>query len=113
MPPSPIPTDAQKLVLESVDPIVLKQELQNAYERIRQQELEIKKLKFEVEMEQGHVNILRHDNQMLRQMTVDMVVICSSMMLNSLLKLYMIYLIYSFYSMHRLNKRKNIFRINY
>ncbi|CAG8435495.1 8457_t:CDS:10 [Funneliformis caledonium] len=70
--PSPIPTDAQKLAMESEDPIVLKQELQNAYERIRQQELEIKKLKFEVEMEQGHVNILRHDNQMLRQITVDM-----------------------------------------
>ncbi|CAG8812683.1 20706_t:CDS:2, partial [Racocetra persica] len=47
-------------------------ELQSAYERIRQQELDIKNLKFELEMEQGHVNILRHDNQMLRQMTVDM-----------------------------------------
>ena len=84
MPPSSTLTDAQKLVLESVDPTVLKQELLNAYERIRQQELEIKKLKFEVEMEQGHVNILRHDNQMLRQTTVDMVVICSGMMFNSL-----------------------------
>jgi hypothetical protein len=73
VPPSPVPTDAQKLALESEDPMVLKQELQNAYERIRQQELDIKKLKFEVEMEQGHVNILRHDNQMLRRMTVDMV----------------------------------------
>ncbi|GBB84687.1 hypothetical protein RclHR1_11270002 [Rhizophagus clarus] len=72
VPPSPISTDTQKLALESEDPIVLKQELQNAYERIRQQELDIKKLKFEVEMEQGHVNILRHDNQMLRRMTVDM-----------------------------------------
>ena len=73
VPPSPDPTDAQKLALESEDPIVLKRELQNAYERIRQQELDTKKLKFEVEMEQGHVNILRHDNQMLRRMTVDMV----------------------------------------
>ena len=73
MPPSPDPTDAQKLALESEDPIVLKRELQNAFERTRQQELDIKKLKFEVEMEQGHVNILRHDNQMLRRMTVDMV----------------------------------------
>ncbi|CAG8742477.1 13282_t:CDS:2, partial [Cetraspora pellucida] len=66
------PADLQQLALKSQDPTVLRQELQNAYERIRQQELDIKKLKFELEMEQGHVNILRHDNQMLRQMTVDM-----------------------------------------
>ncbi|CAG8546792.1 31592_t:CDS:2 [Gigaspora margarita] len=69
---SPSPSDSQQSVLNFQDPIILRQELQNAYERVRQQELDIKKLKFELEMEQGHVNILRHDNQMLRQMTVDM-----------------------------------------
>ncbi|CAG8529272.1 8166_t:CDS:2 [Paraglomus occultum] len=55
-----------------VDPQLLKEELNKANEKIRQQESELKKLKFEIEMEKGHVNILRHDNQMLRQMTVDM-----------------------------------------
>ncbi|ORX58713.1 hypothetical protein DM01DRAFT_1381388 [Hesseltinella vesiculosa] len=32
----------------------------------------IKKLEFDIEMEQGHVNILRHDNQSLKQLTVNM-----------------------------------------
>jgi len=46
--------------------------LQNALAKLAVQETELKKLKFQLEMEQGHVNILRHDNQMLRQMTVNM-----------------------------------------
>ncbi|RUS20810.1 hypothetical protein BC938DRAFT_475499 [Jimgerdemannia flammicorona] len=54
------------------DPDVLRAELQAALLRIAEQDTQLKKLKFELEMEQGHVNILRHDNQMLRQMTVDM-----------------------------------------
>lgn len=32
----------------------------------------IKKLKFELEMERGQVNILRHDNKLLKKLTVDM-----------------------------------------
>ena len=51
----------------------LKEEIKKIHETCVSQEARIKKLEFELEMEQGHVNILRHDNQMLRQMTVDMV----------------------------------------
>lgn len=66
--------DSQKSILNSQDPALLKKELEKAFEIVRQQELEVKKLKFELEMERGHVNILRHDNQMLRQKTVNMVI---------------------------------------
>ncbi|KAJ3046934.1 hypothetical protein HK097_000387, partial [Rhizophlyctis rosea] len=41
-------------------------------ERVDTQEALIKKLKFELEMECGHVNILRADNQALRQLTVNL-----------------------------------------
>lgn len=51
----------------------LKSQVKKLHETCVQQEARIKKLEFDLEMEQGHVNILRHDNQMLRQMTVDMV----------------------------------------
>ncbi|OZJ03618.1 hypothetical protein BZG36_03719 [Bifiguratus adelaidae] len=40
--------------------------------QLKQQEESLKKLKFELEMEQGHVNILRHENQILRQSAVNM-----------------------------------------
>ncbi|KAG0172269.1 hypothetical protein DFQ28_006742 [Apophysomyces sp. BC1034] len=50
----------------------LRAETKKLHEKYVAQEARIKKLEFELEMEQGHVNILRHDNQMLRQMTVDM-----------------------------------------
>ncbi|KAI9313501.1 hypothetical protein BX666DRAFT_1977081 [Dichotomocladium elegans] len=50
----------------------LKAEVRALHEICMKQEACIKKLEFDLEMEQGHVNILRHDNQMLRQMTVDM-----------------------------------------
>ncbi|KAI9469711.1 MAG: hypothetical protein EXX96DRAFT_587172 [Benjaminiella poitrasii] len=50
----------------------LRNEIKNLYEKCRQQEAEIKKLEFELEMEQGHVKILKHDNKMLRQMAVEM-----------------------------------------
>lgn len=51
----------------------LRNETKKLHEKCIQQAARIKKLEFDLEMEQGHVNILRHDNQMLRQMTVDMV----------------------------------------
>jgi hypothetical protein len=60
-------------VIESNDIELLRRQLTKASETIKSQQAVIKKLNFELEMEQGHVNILRHDNQMLRQMTVDMV----------------------------------------
>ncbi|KAI7907247.1 uncharacterized protein BX663DRAFT_495306 [Cokeromyces recurvatus] len=50
----------------------LRKEIKHLYEKCRQQETEIKKLEFELEMEQGHVKILKHDNKMLRQMAVEM-----------------------------------------
>ncbi|KAL1930255.1 hypothetical protein VTP01DRAFT_1409 [Rhizomucor pusillus] len=50
----------------------LRNETKKLHEKCIQQAARIKKLEFDLEMEQGHVNILRHDNQMLRQMTVDM-----------------------------------------
>lgn len=59
-------------VIESNDIELLRRQLTKASETIKSQQVVIKKLNFELEMEQGHVNILRHDNQMLRQMTVDM-----------------------------------------
>lgn len=43
------------------------------HEKYVQQQAQIKKLEFELEMEQGHVKILKHDNKLLKQMTVDMV----------------------------------------
>lgn len=51
----------------------LRSEVKKLHEKYVQQEAQIKKLEFELEMEQGHVKILRHDNKLLRQMTVDMV----------------------------------------
>lgn len=60
-------------LLEIQDMDELKAQVKKLHETCLQQEARIKKLEFDLEMEQGHVNILRHDNQMLRQMTVDMV----------------------------------------
>ncbi|KAH8553268.1 hypothetical protein BGW37DRAFT_518233 [Umbelopsis sp. PMI_123] len=67
---SSIPPSDQ--VIESNDIELLRRQLTKASETIKGQQAVIKKLNFELEMEQGHVNILRHDNQMLRQTTVDM-----------------------------------------
>lgn len=50
----------------------LRAEVKKLHEKWVQQETRIKKLEFELEMEQGHVKILKHDNKTLRQMTVDM-----------------------------------------
>lgn len=59
-------------LLATEDPQQLKKTVQQLFEQRRQQLLQIKKLEFEMEMEQGHVNILRHDNQTLKQLTVNM-----------------------------------------
>jgi hypothetical protein len=66
-----IPPTEQSIASDDIE--LLRQQLTQASDTIKNQEAVIKKLNFELEMEQGHVNILRHDNQMLRQMTVDMV----------------------------------------
>ncbi|CAO3640995.1 unnamed protein product [Mucor hiemalis] len=50
----------------------LRAEVKKLHEKWVQQETRIKKLEFELEMEQGHVKILKHDNKALRQMAVDM-----------------------------------------
>ncbi|KAI7866452.1 hypothetical protein BDF14DRAFT_1743653 [Spinellus fusiger] len=60
------------LLMSIQDLDLLKEETQKLHRTCVAQEARIKKLEFELEMEQGHVNILRHDNQLLRQMTVDM-----------------------------------------
>ncbi|CAM0136299.1 unnamed protein product [Umbelopsis sp. WA50703] len=56
-------------IIDSDNVELLRKKIREAAETIRNQEAIIKKKSFELEMEQGHVNILRHDNQMLRQMT--------------------------------------------
>ncbi|KAL1920934.1 uncharacterized protein VTP21DRAFT_11569 [Calcarisporiella thermophila] len=67
-----ITSEEIKALMKSNDIEEIKAKLRQAYQCLQDQELAIKKLRFELEMEVGHVNILRHDNQMLRQMTVDM-----------------------------------------
>jgi hypothetical protein len=51
----------------------LRGEVKKLHKKVLQQVAQIKRLEFELEMEQGHVKILKHDNKLLRQMTVDMV----------------------------------------
>ncbi len=58
---------------ESSDPQDLKRALAAAIERQKEQEATIKKLRHEVDVERGHATILRHDNQVLRQMKANMV----------------------------------------
>ncbi|KAI8969156.1 hypothetical protein BDF20DRAFT_147541 [Mycotypha africana] len=50
----------------------LRQQIKAFHDKCVEQENKIKSLEFELEMEQGHVKILKHDNKLLRQMTVDM-----------------------------------------
>jgi len=50
----------------------LRQEAKKLCDQYYQQSLYIKKLEFDLEMEQGHTNILRHDNQALKKTAVDM-----------------------------------------
>ncbi|CEP17396.1 hypothetical protein [Parasitella parasitica] len=58
------------LAIESLSK--LRDQVKRLHEKCAQQQIHIKKLEFELEMEQGHVKILKHDNKLLRQMTVDM-----------------------------------------
>lgn len=53
----------------------LKDKLKKLHKKWTEQEARTKKLEFELEMEKGHVKILRHDNKALKQMAVDMVII--------------------------------------
>ena len=55
------------------DPESLRRALAEAIEKQKQQEAVIKKLRHEVDVERGHATILRHDNQVLRQMKANMV----------------------------------------
>ncbi|CAO3649169.1 unnamed protein product [Mucor fragilis] len=67
----------------------LRQEVSKLYHQYHQQALHIKKLAFDLEMEQGHTNILRHDNQALKKTAVDMSILTEQeeeFMSNKLLK---------------------------
>ncbi|GAA5816007.1 hypothetical protein MFLAVUS_009528 [Mucor flavus] len=68
------PEDANDLEeLMAIDNLdQLRAEVKKLHEKYVEQQAQIKKLEFELEMEQGHVKILRHDNKLLKQMTVDM-----------------------------------------
>ncbi|CAO3699568.1 unnamed protein product [Rhizopus microsporus] len=50
----------------------LKSKVKELHSRCLEQEARIKKLEFELEMEKGHVKILKHDNKALKQMAVEM-----------------------------------------
>jgi hypothetical protein len=47
--------------------------VQNTLVELKDAQAEIKRLKFDLDMERGHVNILKHDNYMLRQSAVELV----------------------------------------
>ncbi|KAF9436670.1 hypothetical protein BGZ76_003306 [Entomortierella beljakovae] len=59
-------------VLQSSDPELIKTALLEALENQKDHEVTIKKLRHEVDVERGHATILRHDNQVLRQMKANM-----------------------------------------
>ncbi|KAJ3034716.1 hypothetical protein HDV00_004762 [Rhizophlyctis rosea] len=61
-----------KAAFESEDLGVVRDLARQLKERVDVQEALIKKLRFELEMECGHVNILRAENQNLRQLTVNL-----------------------------------------
>ncbi|KAF8927344.1 hypothetical protein BGZ47_002201 [Haplosporangium gracile] len=63
---------SQATVQQSGDSESLRRALAEAIEKQRQQEAVIKKLRHEVDVERGHATILRHDNQVLRQMKANM-----------------------------------------
>lgn len=52
---------------------VLKDEIKKLHEKYKLLTTQTKKLEFDLEMEEGHVNILRHDNQSLKKSAVNMV----------------------------------------
>lgn len=53
----------------------LKSEAKELLEKSVDQENRLKKLEFELEVEKGHVKILKHDNKALKQIAVEMVTI--------------------------------------
>ncbi|KAI1317002.1 hypothetical protein EDD11_009161 [Mortierella claussenii] len=57
---------------QSNDPELLRRALAEAWEKQKENEADIKKLRHEVDVERGHATILRHDNQVLRQMKANM-----------------------------------------
>ncbi|KAJ3159980.1 hypothetical protein HDU86_001245 [Geranomyces michiganensis] len=65
-------SSAPKSVIDSNDISKIKAFAAALNEKLEAQQAIIKKLKFELEMECGHVNILRAENQKLRQMTVEL-----------------------------------------
>ncbi|KAG0285555.1 hypothetical protein BGZ97_007755, partial [Linnemannia gamsii] len=65
-------TSSQAAAQQSGDPESLRRALAEAIEKQKQQEAVIKKLRHEVDVERGHATILRHDNQVLRQMKANM-----------------------------------------
>ncbi|KAG9064857.1 hypothetical protein KI688_003118 [Linnemannia hyalina] len=65
-------TGSQAIAQQSGDPESLSRALAEAVEKQKQQEAVIKKLRHEVDVERGHATILRHDNQVLRQMKANM-----------------------------------------
>ncbi|KAJ3146637.1 hypothetical protein HDU89_006108 [Geranomyces variabilis] len=65
-------SSAPKSVIDSNDISKIKALAVASNEKVEAQQAIIKKLKFELEMECGHVNILRAENQKLRQMTVEL-----------------------------------------
>ncbi|KAG0278217.1 hypothetical protein BGZ95_004460 [Linnemannia exigua] len=65
-------TDSRETSQQSDDPESLRRALVEAVEKQKQQEAVIKKLRHEVDVERGHATILRHDNQVLRQMKANM-----------------------------------------
>ncbi|KAF9542521.1 hypothetical protein EC957_001890 [Mortierella hygrophila] len=65
-------TGSQAIAQQSGDPESLNRALAEAVEKQKQQEAVIKKLRHEVDVERGHATILRHDNQVLRQMKANM-----------------------------------------
>lgn len=85
----------------------LKAEIKKLNEKNVEQQVRIKQLEFELEMEQGHVKILKHDNKVLRQTAVEMVITLCIFTLTRVLILFFII------RMLWLNKRKNISLINY
>ncbi|KAF9156646.1 hypothetical protein BGX20_004218 [Mortierella sp. AD010] len=69
--PSTFKTDIQA-AQQSSDPEILKNALAEVLEKQKEYENTIKKLRHEVDVERGHATILRHDNQVLRQMKANM-----------------------------------------
>lgn len=88
----------------------LRAEVKKLHEKYVEQQAQIKKLEFELEMEQGHVKILRHDNKLLKQMTVDMV---RGIQKKNISFFFLYIHPYYEFRMLWLNKKKNSFQTDY